>query len=186
MIVVAITGASGVIYGLRLLEVLKSQGEYTALVITDPAKIIIEYELGITEKDLKNLANVYYSPQDLTASINSGSCRFNSMVIIPCTMKTLSAISSGYASNAITRAADVVLKERRNLVLVPRETPLRSVHLENMLKISNEGGIILPAMPGFYHKPQNIDDMVNFIVGKILDVLEIDNHLFKRWHGENP
>ncbi len=186
MIVVAITGASGVIYGVKLLEVLNGLGEYTALVVTEPAKIILEHELGIKDEELKKLANVYYDPEDLTASINSGSCRFNSMVIAPCTMKTLSAISIGYASNAVTRAADVVLKERRKLVLVPRETPLRSIHLENMLKISHEGGIILPAMPAFYHKPQNIDDMVNFIVGKILDVLKIDNHLFKRWHGENP
>jgi len=186
MIVVAITGASGVIYGVRLLEVLKSLGEYTALVLTDPAKIILEFETDITEEDLKKLADIYYKPEDLTASINSGSCRFNSMVIVPCTMKTLSAISSGYASNAVTRAADVVLKEKRKLVLVPRETPLRPVHLENMLKISREGGIILPAMPAFYYNPDNIDDMVNFIVGKILDVLEIDNNLFKRWHGENP
>lgn len=186
MIVVAITGASGVIYGVRLLEVLKKLGEYTALVVTDPAKIILEYELGLKEEDLKELAKVYYDPKDLTASINSGSCRFNSMVIVPCTMKTLSAIATGYASNAITRGADVSLKERRKLVLVPRETPLRSIHLENMLKISNEGGIILPAMPAFYHNPKNIDDLTNFVVGKILDVLEIDNNLFKRWHGENP
>ncbi|MGF7118407.1 UbiX family flavin prenyltransferase [Methanobacterium oryzae] len=186
MIVIAITGASGVIYGVRLLEVLKKLGEYTALVVTDPAKIILEYELGLKEEELKELADVYYDPKDLTASINSGSCRFNSMVIVPCTMKTLSAIATGYASNAITRGADVSLKERRKLVLVPRETPLRSVHLENMLKISNEGGIILPAMPAFYHNPKNIDELTNFVVGKILDALEIDNNLFKRWHGENP
>ncbi len=186
MIVVAITGASGVIYGVRLLEILKELGEETALVITPPAKIILEYELGITEDDLKQYSTVYYSSDDLTASINSGSFRYSSMVIVPSTMKTISAIANGYASNAITRAADVVLKERRKLVIVPRETPIRSIHLENMLKISNEGGIILPAMPAFYHKPENIDEMVNFIVGKILDMLEIDNHLFRRWHDENP
>jgi len=182
MIVVGITGASGVIYGIKLLEELKKLKEDTALLITDPAKIILEYELSMSENEIKELANVTYDPKDLTTSINSGSFRFNSMVIVPCTMKTISAIATGYASNAITRAADVVLKERRNLVLVPRETPLRSVHLENMLKISNEGGIILPAMPGFYHNPENIDDLCNFVVGKILDVLKIENNLFKRWH----
>jgi 4-hydroxy-3-polyprenylbenzoate decarboxylase len=184
MIVIAITGASGVVYGKRLLEVLRDMGKETTLVVTDPAKIILEYELGIEEEDIKNMASEYYSPKDLTSSINSGSFRFESMVIVPCTMKTLSAIANGYANNAVTRAADVTLKERRNLVIVPRETPLRSVHLENMLRISREGGIILPAMPGFYHKPENIAEIVDFIVGKILDVLGIENQLFKRWHGE--
>ncbi len=186
MIVVAITGASGVIYGVRLLEELKKLGEDTALLVTDPAKIILEYELNMDEKELKKMADVNYNPEDLTASINSGSFKFDAMAIVPCTMKTLSAIATGYASNAITRAADVTLKERRKLILVPRETPLRSVHLENMLEISREGGIILPAMPGFYHKPLSVDDLCNFVVGKILDALEIHNNLFKRWHDDKP
>jgi 4-hydroxy-3-polyprenylbenzoate decarboxylase len=186
MIVVAISGASGVIYGVRLLEVLKKLNKDTALVITDPARIILRHELNMEEEELKELTGTIYDPKDLTASINSGSFRFHSMVIVPCTMKTISAIANGYANNAITRSADVVLKERRKLVLVPRETPLRSVHLENMLKISREGGIILPAMPAFYHNPENIDDLCNFVVGKILDILEIDNNLFKRWHDEHP
>jgi len=184
MIVVAVTGASGVVYGKRLLEVLKDMGEETALVVTDPAKIILKYELEIEEEEMKELASEYYNPKDLTSSINSGSFQFKSMVIVPCTMKTLSAIANGYANNAVTRAADVTLKERRNLVIVPRETPLRSVHLENMLRVSQEGGIILPAMPGFYHNPENIAEIVDFVVGKILDVLGIENQLFKRWHGE--
>ena len=186
MIVVAITGASGVIYGVRLLEVLNELGKDTALVVTDPARIILKYEMGIDEDHLKNLCHHYYSPSDLTSAINSGSCRFESMVIVPCTMKTISAISTGFASNAVTRAADVALKERRKLILVPRETPLRSVHLENMLSISKEGGIILPAMPAFYHQPQNMDQLVDFLVGKILDILHIDHELYQRWHGEIP
>lgn len=186
MIVVAITGASGVIYGIKLLETLKELGEETALLITDPAKILLKLEMKMDEEEVKDLSNVIYDSEDLTTSINSGSFKYDSMVIAPCTMKTISAIATGYASNAITRAADVVLKERRKLVLVPRETPLRSVHLENMLKISNEGGIILPAMPAFYHNPQDIDDLCNFVVGKILDVLQIENNLFKRWHNNKP
>jgi 4-hydroxy-3-polyprenylbenzoate decarboxylase len=186
MIIVAITGASGVIYGLKLLQELKKLREDTALLITDPAKIILKYELNIGEEELKELANINYDSKDLTASINSGSFRFDSMVIVPCTMKTISAIATGYASNAITRAADVTLKEKRKLIIVPRETPLRSVHLENMLQINNEGGIILPAMPGFYHNPENIDQLCNFVVGKILDALNIDNNLYKRWHNDKP
>lgn len=186
MIIVAITGASGVIYGVRLLEVLKEMEVDTALMVTEPAEIILKYEMGIEAEYLKGLVNKFYDADDLTSAINSGSCRFESMVIIPCTMKTLSAIANGYASNAITRTADVALKERRNLIIVPRETPLRSVHLENMLKISKEGGVILPAMPAFYHQPEKIQDMVDFVVGKILDVLKIDNHLFQRWKEEIP
>lgn len=181
MIVVAITGASGVIYGVRLLEVLKELGEHTTLLITEPAKIILEYEMGINEAKLEKLVDRNFNPKDLTTDINSGSCRFQSMVIVPCTMKTVSAIANGYASNAITRTADVALKEKRNLILVPRETPLRPVHLENMLKISREGCTILPAMPAFYHQPEKMEDLVDFVVGKILDSLKIDNHLFKRW-----
>lgn len=184
MIIVAITGASGVAYGLKVLEALKKSGKETGLVVTEPAKLILDYELGVQLEDLKSLATYYYESNDLTASINSGSCLFESMVIVPCTMKTLSAIAHGYANNAVTRAADVSLKEKRKLVLVPRETPLRSVHLENMLKISKEGGVILPAMPGFYHKPKNLDDITNFIAGKVLDVLGVNHDLFNRWSGD--
>lgn len=186
MIVVAITGASGVVYGVRLLEVLKEMEKDTALVVTEPARIILDYEMGIDENRLKELCHHYYYPDDLTAAINSGSCRFESMIIVPCTMKTISAIATGYASNAVTRAADVALKEGRKLVLVPRETPLRSIHLENMLRISQDGGTILPAMPAFYHQPETMEDLVDFLVGKILDVLHVDHHLYQRWKGEVP
>jgi flavin prenyltransferase len=181
MIIVAITGASGVIYGVRLLEVLQEMGKDTTLLVTKPAEIILEYEMGIQGKSLDKLVDRNFNPLDLTTDINSGSSRFESMVIVPCTMKTLSAIAHGYASNAITRAADVALKEHRKLIVVPRETPLRPVHLENMLEIAREGGIILPAMPGFYHQPQKMEELVDFIVGKILDSLKIDNHLYQRW-----
>lgn len=186
MIIVAITGASGVIYGVRLLRFLKKIKKDTALVITDPARVILKYEMDLDEENLKALGSLYYQPDDLTTAINSGSCRFESMVIVPCTMKTVSAIAHGYANNAVTRAADVALKEKRKLIIVPRETPLRSVHLENMWNISREGGVILPAMPAFYHSPHKLEDMVDFVVGKILDNLNIDNHLYKRWKEDDP
>ena len=185
MILIAITGASGVIYGTELLKALKQLKIETGLLVSDSAKTVIKYELeNYWEndlKELKQLADHYYEANELDSSINSGSFKFDSLVIIPCSMKTVSAIANGYASNSIVRVADVALKERRELVLVPRETPLRDVHLENMLRISKEGGIILPAMPAFYHNPNNINDMTDFIVGKVLDILKIDNEMFKRW-----
>lgn len=184
MIIVAITGASGVIYGVELLKALKELDIETGLLISDPAKIVIEYELEQDLNEIKSLASHCFEANEIDSSVNSGSFKFDSMVIVPCSMKTLSAIANAYASNAITRVADVALKERRNLVIVPRETPLRTAHLENMARISHEGGIILPAMPAFYHNPQSIDDMAHFIVGKILDVLNIDNEMFKRWKKE--
>lgn len=182
MIVIAITGASGVIYGVELLKALKELNIETGLLISDSAKIVMKYELMDSNlEEIKSLADQYFEANEIDSSINSGSFKFDSMVIIPCSMKTVSAIANGYASNSISRVADVALKERRNLVLVPRETPLRDVHLENMLRISKEGGIILPAMPAFYHEPKDIKDMTDFIVGKVLDVLRIDNEMFKRW-----
>lgn len=184
MIIIAITGASGVIYGVELLKALKQLNIETGLLISNPAKIVIEYELEESVEEIKSLADHYFESEEIDSSVNSGSFKFDSAVIIPCSMKTVSAIANGYASNSITRLADVALKERRTLVLVPRETPLRDVHLENMLRISKEGGIILPAMPAFYHDPKDISDMTNFIVGKVLDVLKIDNDMFKRWEKE--
>ena len=184
MILIAITGASGVIYGVELLKALKDLNMETGLLISDPARIVIEYEMEESVEEIKSLADHYFEANEIDSSVNSGSFKFDSLVIIPCSMKTVSAIANGYASNSITRVADVALKERRTLVLVPRETPLRDVHLENMLRISKEGGIILPAMPAFYHNPENIQDITNFIVGKVLDVLKIDNEMFKRWKKE--
>lgn len=181
MIVVAITGASGVIYGIRLLEALKELNIDSALVISDAGKIVIESETDYTVKDVVNLADNYYEFNDLTASINSGSFKFESLAIVPCSMKTLSSIANGYGANTITRVADVCLKERRNIVIVPRETPLRSAHIQNMLTLSQEGAVILPAMPGFYSAHDTVDDQINFVVGKILDSLKIENNLFERW-----
>ena len=180
-VVVAITGASGVIYAIRLLEQLNKIDAECHLVISQIARDIICHETEYSVDDVIGLADYYYEENDLTAKINSGSFYFDTCIIIPCSMKTLSAISTGYADNTITRVADVTLKERRKLIIVPRETPLRTVHLENMANISREGAIVLPAMPGFYHKPETIDNQIDFIVGKIFDILKINNKLFTKW-----
>ena len=181
MIVVAITGASGVIDGIRLVEVLKELKIENSLIISDAAKTVIKSETDLEIEDIISLADNYYEFDDLTASINSGSFKFDSLAIVPCSMKTLSSIAHGYAANTITRVADVSLKERRKIVIVPRETPLRTAHIKNMLTLSQEGAIILPPMPGFYSNHASVDDQINFVVGKILDSLNIENDLFKRW-----
>lgn len=181
MIVVAITGASGVIYGIRLLEALKELKIENSLVISDVAKTVIKTETDWKIDDIIKLADNYYEFDDLTSSINSGSFKFDSLAIVPCSMKTLSSIANGYGDNTITRVADVSLKERRCTVIVPRETPLRTAHIKNMLTLSQEGAIILPAMPGFYSNHDTVDEQINFVVGKILDSLNIENNLFKRW-----
>ncbi|WP_407421449.1 UbiX family flavin prenyltransferase [Methanobrevibacter sp.] len=181
MIVVAITGASGVIYGIRLLEALNELKIETSLIISDTAKTVIKTETDWEIEDIIKLADNYYEFDDLTASVNSGSFKFESLAIVPCSMKTLSSIANGYGDNTITRVADVSLKERRTTVIVPRETPLRTAHIKNMLTLSQEGAIILPAMPGFYSNHDTVDEQINFVVGKILDSLNIENNLFKRW-----
>jgi 4-hydroxy-3-polyprenylbenzoate decarboxylase len=178
-IVVAITGASGTVYGLRLLEILREKGVDHVPMITNAAKKVMAYESRDSRVDPEG----FIQEGEIDAEVASGSNKFDAMVIIPCSMKTLSAVASGYASNAITRAADVILKEQRRLVIVPRETPLSAIHLENMLKLSRLGVTVLPAMPAFYHKPRKIEDLVDFVAGKVLDALEIDNNLFQRWEG---
>lgn len=180
-VVIAITGASGAIYAKRLLEVLRDAGAEVHLVVSEEAKGIVEEELGVRADELAKLASHTYSESDLWAPLSSGSFKFDAMVIVPCSMKTLAAIASGYASDLVSRAADVALKERRTLVLVVRETPLNLVQIRNMERTAEAGAVILPACPAFYHKPESVEDLVNYVVGKVLDVLGIEHELFKRW-----
>jgi 4-hydroxy-3-polyprenylbenzoate decarboxylase len=179
-VVLGITGASGIVYGVRVAEELaKSEVELT-IVVSDAARRVLAAEMPKGMKVLKKGGRVL-GAGEVEADIASGSARVDATVICPCSMKTLSAIANGYADNLICRSADVALKEHRKLVLVVRETPLNAIHLENMLKLARLGVVIMPASPGFYHKPETIDDLVNHIVGKIMDVLEIKSNLYRRW-----
>ena len=184
-IIVGMSGASGVIYGIRLLEVLKEMNVETHLVVSGGAKENIEIETNYTMEDVEGLADKVYSIKNLAAAISSGSFRTDGMVIVPCSMKTLSGVAHSYNENLLIRAADVAIKEKRKLILVVRETPFHSGHLRAMLEVSEMGGVILPPVPAFYHHPKSIDDLVNHIIGKILDLLGIENSMFRRWAGEN-
>ncbi len=178
------SGASGVIYGIRLLEVLKQmEAVETHLVMSDSAKMNIAIETDYAAKQVKELADHVYSDKDIAATIASGSFKTAGMIIAPCSIKTLSAVANSYADSLLVRAADVVLKERRRLVLVPRETPLHTGHCELMYRASQNGAIIAPPMPAHYIKPQTIDDLVNHHVGRILDLFDLDPDLVKRWQG---
>ena len=181
-ILVGISGASGAPIAIRLLQRLKESYDVeTHLIMSDSACLTIEQETEYSVQQVKSLADIVYDIREIGAGPASGSFQIDEMIIVPCSMKTLSSIANGYASNTITRVADVSLKEHRKTVIVPRETPLRSIHLENMLNLSKEGAVILPAMPGFYSDSDTVDDQINFIVGKILDSLNIENNIYKRW-----
>lgn len=180
-IVVGISGASGVQYGIRLLKVLADMKIRTHLVISKSAKQIIQIETDYSPLEVEELASEVYGEKDFTASIASGSHMFDGMIIAPCSMKTLGSIASGISDNLMTRAADVCLKEERKLILITRETPLSRIHLENMLRAQQAGAVILPACPGFYSKPQTIEDLINIMAGRALDQMGIKNELYKRW-----
>ena len=180
-IVIGISGATGTIYGVRLLEVLKERRIETHLIISATAKKILLEETSHSIEKVERLASCVYDNDDLGAAVSSGSFRTDGMIIIPCSIKTLSGIAHSYNENLLTRAADVTLKERRRLVLVVRETPLHHGHLELMLQASRIGAILFPPMPAFYFKPRTIDDLINHTVGKVLDLFGMDHDLFVRW-----
>ena len=178
------SGGSGVIYGIRLLEVLKKIGGIeTYGVITPAANITIKAETDYSSEYVDKLFTKTFRFNDISASIASGSFLFESMVVIPCSMHTLGAIASGVADNLLTRAAEVTMKERRTLILVPLETPLTLIHLENMVRVAQSGAIVMPAMPAFYNRPRTLDDAINHLVGKVLDLLKVENDILKRWQG---
>jgi 4-hydroxy-3-polyprenylbenzoate decarboxylase len=183
-IVVGISGASGVIYGIRLLKVLKETEWETHLVISEAAKQNILLETPLTVKEVEDLADKVYDPKNQAAAISSGSYKTSGMVIVPCAIKTLSGVAHSFNENLLIRAADVTLKERRRLILVVRETPLHKGHLALMQKVADLGGIILPPVPAFYINPKSIDDLIDHTIGKILDIMEIDHNLYTRWEGE--
>jgi len=180
-LVIAMTGATGSIYGIRLLEALRQHPIETHLVVSDWARETIALETGYTLEEVKKLAHQVHDYLNVGAPIASGSFRTRGMVVVPCSMKTLAAITHGLSENLVVRAADVMLKERRKLILVPRETPLSAVHLENMLKANQMGAYIVPPMPAFYNKPQTIEDLVRHFTGRILDLLDLEHDLCKRW-----
>ncbi|MBI2960269.1 MAG: UbiX family flavin prenyltransferase [Betaproteobacteria bacterium] len=183
-IIVGITGATGAIFGVRLLEALRAAEIETHLVISKWGQQTIEHETGLTLQQVKELASVCHSTGNMGATISSGSYFTDGMAIVPCSMRTLAAVAHGYGEDLVHRAADVVLKERRKLVLVPRETPLSEVHLENMLKLARQGVAIVPPMPAFYNRPQSVDDIVNHIVARVLDQFAIPAEFAKRWDGK--
>jgi 4-hydroxy-3-polyprenylbenzoate decarboxylase len=183
-LVIAITGASGALYGVRLLEQLrKSDRVETHLMISDAAALNLHHELDIKRKDIETLANVVHSVRDIGACVASGSFHTDGMVIAPCSMKTLASVAHGMCDNLITRAADVMLKERRRLVLMVRETPLNLAHLRNMTAVTEMGGIIFPPLPALYQRPQTVLEMVDHTVGRVLDLLSVEQTLAPEWTG---
>jgi flavin prenyltransferase len=183
-IVVGMTGATGAVLGVELLRRLAQCPDVqTHLVVSRWARATIHLETQLSVRDVEGLADVVHSWDDQSAAISSGSFRVEGMIIVPCSMKTLAGIRTGYADGLIARAADVTLKERRRLVLVPRETPLSEIHLDNMLALTRMGAIVVPPMPAFYNHPASIDDVVEHIVTRILDQFDIDSPDAKRWNG---
>lgn len=180
-LVVGITGSSGVIYGIKLLEALLKIKIETHLIISKWGQRNVQIETDKSVEFVKSLASRYYNNDDMAAPISSGSFKTDGMAIVPCSMKTLSSIANGYDDNLISRAAGVCIKESRRLVIVPRETPLSKIHLQNMIMLSDIGVIVLPAMPGFYQRPKSMNDLITHIAGKIMDQFGIEHNIYRRW-----
>jgi 4-hydroxy-3-polyprenylbenzoate decarboxylase len=180
-VIVAITGASGIKYGVRLLECLPG---HTTAVLSSEAARMCEGETGLTKEDILAKADDSWDNDNMFSPLASGSIRFDASVIVPCSMSTMSKVASGIADNLVTRIASVALKERRKLVIVPRETPLSTIHLQNLLRLSEAGAVIMPACPAFYPRPESVDEMIDFVVGRIMDQLSIEHGLYRRWDGE--
>ena len=180
-LIVGISGASGVIYGVRLLQALKRLPVETHLVMTRTAEVALAHETDLKVSDVRRLADVAFRIDDLAAAISSGSYRTIGMIVAPCSMRSLGEIAHGITSNLLTRAADVVLKERRRLVLVARETPLHAIHLRNMVTLAEMGAIIAPPVPAFYNRPKTLNDVIDHTVGRVLDLFDLDTGKVKRW-----
>ena len=185
-LIIGLSGSSGVIYGIRLLEVLRGIPEVEShLILSKGAELTLRLETPYSVDEVKSLADVSYDPGNLAAAVSSGSFRVSGMVVMPCSMKSLAQIALSLNDNLLTRAADVTLKERRKLVLVPRETPLHLGHLRHMTAVTEMGGVILPPAPSFYHAPKTIMDLLDQTVGKVLDQFGIEHCLFQRWGGDD-
>jgi 4-hydroxy-3-polyprenylbenzoate decarboxylase len=184
-LVVGISGATGAIYGIRVLQALKTCQVETHLVMSDSAKRTIAAETNFSVKEVEKLADNVHDNRDIGASIASGSFKTDGMIIAPCAIKSLSALANSYNDSLLIRAADVMLKEKRKLVIIPRETPLHIGHLKLMVTVAEMGAVLLPPMPAFYIMPKTLDDIINQTVGKTLDQFDIEHHLFRRWQGED-
>ena len=185
-IVVAMTGASGAIYGIRLLEVLRAAGVKTHLVISKPGVMALEYELGKSVSDIKPMADEFHAIQDVGASIASGSFQTLGMIVAPCSVNTMSEIATGVTGNLISRAADVALKERRRVVLMVRETPLHLGHIRSMKHVTEMGAVVFPPVPAFYTRPKSVEDIVDHSIGRVLDLFDIETDVLQRWEGKPP
>ncbi|HLR21958.1 MAG TPA: UbiX family flavin prenyltransferase [Tissierellaceae bacterium] len=182
-IVVGVSGGSGSIYAISLLKAFQQLNIETHLVVTSMGEYVTEHECGVSLNELKQMATYFHDNKNFAAPIASGSFKVDSMIVLPCSMKTLSSVANGFSDSLLTRACDVTLKEKRKLVLVPRETPFNTIHLENMLKLSQIGVTIFPPSPGFYNHPETINDIVLNTTGRIMDAIGVDNNLVNRWKG---